>query len=457
MFNKRVEMLEGPLLGPVILFALPLMLTSILQLMFNAADIIVVGKFASDHALAAVGSTGAIINLMLNIFIGISIGASVVMGRYLGARDYENSQDTLHTSISLSVISGILVLVFGVFTSRILLEWMDTPPEVLDLATEYLRIFFLGMPGFMVFNFGASLLRAAGDTKRPMYFLTLSGVVNVIFNLLFVIVFKMSVAGVAWATVISQYLSAILIIMSLMKGDDLMRLDVKKLNLNWHKVGAMLKIGLPAGLQGAMFSISNIMIQRAINSFGPVVMAGNTAAGSVEGFVYMGMNAIYQTALSFTSQNMGARNFERVSKIYKTCLAVVTVIGLAMGIGAYAAGTPLLNLYTNDPNVVVYGLERLSIVAVYYALCGIMDVQVGVLRGMGYSITPMIITLVAVCGLRIVWLMTVFQMYHTRLILYISYPVTWTLASIALFINYMYGRKKILLPGMRGEEVNLRI
>lgn len=455
--RKRVEMLNGPLLGPVILFALPLMLTSILQLCFNAADIIVVGKFASDHALAAVGSTGPIINLTLNIFIGISIGASVIMGRYLGARDYKNSQDTLHTAIAISVISGIAVLIIGVLASRPLLIFMETPPEVLDLATQYLEIYFLGMPGFMVYNFGASILRAAGDTRRPMYFLTISGVINVMFNMLFVIYFKMHVVGVALATVISQYVSAILIILSLKKGDELMKLDLKKLRLNWKKISAMLKIGLPAGLQGALFSISNLMIQRSINTFGPVVMAGNTAAGNIEGFVYMGMNAIYQTALSFTSQNMGAEKYDRVPKIYKTCLFVVIVIGVGLGVGSYLLGTPLLNLYTNDPKVVMYGLERMSIVGFYYALCGIMDVQVGVLRGMGYSVAPMIITLIAVCGLRLVWISTIFAMNPTRIILYLSYPVTWTVAGIALFVNYLYGKKHILIPGMRGELKSVEI
>lgn len=455
--RKRVEMLNGPLLGPVILFALPLVLTSILQLCFNAADIIIVGKFASDHAMAAVGSTGPIINLVLNIFIGISIGASVIMGRYLGARDYKNSQDTLHTAIAISIISGVMVLIIGVLASRPLLIFMETPPEVLDLATMYLEIYFLGMPGFMVFNFGASILRAAGDTRRPMYFLTISGIINVLFNMLFVIYLKMHVVGVALATVISQYVSAILIILSLKKGDDLMKLDLKKLRLNWKKISAMLKIGLPAGLQGALFSISNLMIQRSINTFGPVVMAGNTAAGNIEGFVYMGMNAIYQTALSFTSQNMGAQKYDRVPKIYKTCLMVVTVVGVTLGVGAYLMGTPLLNLYTNDPDVVRYGLERMSIVSFYYALCGIMDVQVGVLRGMGYSVSPMMISMIAVCGLRLVWLWTVFAMYPTRIILYLSYPVTWTVASIALFVNYLYGKKHILIPGMRGELKSIEI
>lgn len=307
----------------------------------------------------------------------------------------------------------------------------------------------------MVFNFGASLLRAAGDTRRPMYFLTISGVINIIFNMIFVIVFKMSVVGVALATVISQFVSAILIILSLMKGDDLMKLDLTKLRLNWHKVSAMLRIGLPAGLQGALFSISNLMIQRSINTFGPVVMAGNTAAGNIEGFVYMGMNSIYQTALSFTSQNIGAKNYERVPKIYKTCLLVVLTIGVGMGVGAYLLGNPLLSLYTNDPEVILYGLERLSIVSFYYALCGVMDVQVGVLRGMGYSVVPMIISLVAICGLRFVWLATAFQMYYTRIVLYLSYPVTWVVASVALYFNYRYGKKKILIPGMRG-ELNLK-
>ncbi len=441
--NKRVDMLNGPLLGPVILFALPLMLTSILQLLFNAADIIVIGKFSTQEALAAVGSTGPVINLTVNIFIGISIGASVIMGKYLGARDFENSQLTLHTSILISVIGGFMVMALGYFASGQILAMMNTPEEVLKLATLYLKIYFLGMPGAMVFNFGSSLLRSAGDTRSPLYFLAFSGVVNVVLNLILVIYFKMGVAGVAIATAVSQYVSAALIIISLMKGDQVMKLDLKKLKISWNLVGDMLKIGIPAGLQGALFSISNIMIQSTINSFGSAVMAGNTAAGNIEGFVYMGMNAIYQAALSFTSQNMGAKQYHRIRDIYKTTMLVVTGIGLVMGMGSYFLGNHLLKLYTNDAEVIMYGLERLSVVAFYYALCGLMDVQVGVLRGMGYSISPMIISLIAVCGLRIIWILFAFPLNPTRLMVYWSYPVTWIAAAIPLFILYRRGIKKL--------------
>ncbi|MDD7761659.1 MAG: MATE family efflux transporter [Firmicutes bacterium] len=441
--NKRVDMLNGPLLGPVILFALPLMLTSILQLLFNAADIIVIGKFSTQEALAAVGSTGPVINLTVNIFIGISIGASVIMGKYLGARDFENSQLTLHTSILISVIGGFMVMALGYFASGQILAMMNTPEEVLKLATLYLKIYFLGMPGAMVFNFGSSLLRSAGDTRSPLYFLAFSGVVNVVLNLILVIYFKMGVAGVAIATAVSQYVSAALIIISLMKGDQVMKLDLKKLKISWNLVGDMLKIGIPAGLQGALFSISNIMIQSTINSFGSAVMAGNTAAGNIEGFVYMGMNAIYQAALSFTSQNMGAKQYHRIRDIYKTTMLVVTGIGLVMGMGSYFLGNHLLKLYTNDAEVIMYGLERLSVVAFYYALCGLMDVQVGVLRGMGYSISPMIISLIAVCGLRIIWILFAFPLNPTRLMIYWSYPVTWIAAAIPLFILYRRGIKKL--------------
>ncbi|MDY3947489.1 MAG: MATE family efflux transporter [Ezakiella sp.] len=441
--NKRVDMLNGPLLGPVILFALPLMLTSILQLLFNAADIIVIGKFSTQEALAAVGSTGPVINLTVNIFIGISIGASVIMGKYLGARDFENSQLTLHTSILISVIGGFMVMALGYFASGQILAMMNTPEEVLKLATLYLKIYFLGMPGAMVFNFGSSLLRSAGDTRSPLYFLAFSGVVNVVLNLILVIYFKMGVAGVAIATAVSQYVSAALIIISLMKGDQVMKLDLKKLKISWNLVGDMLKIGIPAGLQGALFSISNIMIQSTINRFGSAVMAGNTAAGNIEGFVYMGMNAIYQAALSFTSQNMGAKQYHRIRDIYKTTMLVVTGIGLVMGMGSYFLGNHLLKLYTNDAEVIMYGLERLSVVAFYYALCGLMDVQVGVLRGMGYSISPMIISLIAVCGLRIVWILFAFPLNPTRLMIYWSYPVTWIAAAIPLFILYRRGIKKL--------------
>lgn len=331
-----------------------------------------------------------------------------------------------------------------------LLRLMQTPPEVIELSGEYLKIYYIGMPGFMVYNFGSALLRAIGDSRRPMYFLTISGVFNVICNLIFVIVFKMGVAGVAIATTISQYIAAALIVASLLKADGYMKLSFDKIRISKDKALGMMKIGLPAGFQGALFSISNILIQSGINSFGSVVMAGNTAAGNLEGFVYMGMNAVYQTSLSFTSQNMGAKQYDRVKKIFWTCVRVVIVVGLVLGVGAWLLGDKLLRLYTDEPEVIKYGVERLGVVSATYFLCGIMDTMVGGLRGMGYSITPMIISLTAVCILRMIWIATIFQSIHTPVILYLSYPVSWTVAAIGNYVNYLYAMKK--LDKMKAEE-----
>ena len=448
--KKVVNMLEGPLLGPIFLFAMPLFITSVLQLAFNAVDIIVVGKFTGHHALAAVGATGPVINLLVTMFMGISIGASVIMGQNVGARDFKNAQDTLHTAIGISILGGILVIFAGIFTAMPLLRLMQTPPEVIELSGEYLKIYYIGMPGFMVYNFGSALLRAIGDSRRPMYFLTISGIFNVICNLIFVIVFKMGVAGVAIATTISQYIAAALIVASLLKADGYMKLFIDKIRISKDKALGMMKIGLPAGFQGALFSISNILIQSGINSFGSVVMAGNTAAGNLEGFVYMGMNAVYQTSLSFTSQNMGAKQYDRVKKIFWTCVRVVIVVGLVLGVGAWLLGDKLLRLYTDEPEVIKYGVERLGVVSATYFLCGIMDTMVGGLRGMGYSITPMIISLTAVCILRMIWIATIFQSIHTPDILYLSYPVSWTVAAIGNYVNYLYAMKK--LDKMKAEE-----
>lgn len=441
--KKVVNMLEGPLLGPIFLFAMPLFITSVLQLAFNAVDIIVVGKFTGHHALAAVGATGPVINLLVTMFMGISIGASVIMGQNVGARDFKNAQDTLHTAIGISILGGILVLFAGIFTAMPLLRLMQTPPEVIELAGEYLKIYYIGMPGFMVYNFGAALLRAIGDSRRPMYFLTISGIFNVICNLIFVVVFKMGVAGVAIATSISQYIAAALIVASLLKADGYMKLFIDKIRISKDKALGMMKIGLPAGFQGALFSISNILIQSGINSFGSVVMAGNTAAGNLEGFVYMGMNAVYQTSLSFTSQNMGAKQYDRVKKIFWTCVGVVIVVGLVLGVGAWLLGDKLLRLYTSEPEVIKYGVERLGVVSATYFICGIMDTMVGGLRGMGYSITPMIVSLTAVCILRMIWIATIFQSIHTPVVLYLSYPVSWTIAAIGHYVNYLYAMKKL--------------
>lgn len=447
--SYEMDMCNGPLFKKIIIFAIPLILSGILQLLFNAADIIVVGRFSGSHALAAVGSTSSLINLLVNLFIGVSIGANVLLGRYYGARNYQAASETVHTAIYTAIVGGIIMVIVGQIAARPMLELMGTPMDVIDLSVLYMRIYFLGMPAFMVYNFGAALLRALGDTKRPLYFLTVAGIINVLFNLFFVIVLDMGVAGVALATIISQAISAALILLCLHQSDGVLYVRIKELHFHKDKFIQMLKIGLPAGLQGVIFNISNVLIQSSVNSFGSVVMAGNTAASNIEGFVYTSMNAIYQTSLSFTSQNYGAKQFERIDRILLHCLMIVTVVGLVLGGGAYLFGETLLGIYSSSQEVIGYGLIRLSIICTSYFLCGIMDVFVGSLRGIGYSIMPMIVSLSGACLLRVIWIFTIFQAEHTQFILYISYPISWVVTSLVHMICYLAVRKKAFAKAMK--------
>lgn len=443
--SYEINMCEGPIFKKIIIFALPLVCSGILQLLFNAADIIVVGRFTGNHALAAVGSTSALINLLINLFIGVSIGANVLVGRYYGAQDYDNMEDSLHTAVASAAFFGVIMIFVGVFSAKPLLTLMGTPDNVIDLAVLYMRIYFVGMPSFMIYNFGAAILRSVGDTKRPLYFLFISGVINVIFNLFFVIVCHMGVAGVALATILSETVSAVFILLSLHQSEGALHLNYKKLKIHRDKLIPMLKIGLPAGLQGTIFSLSNVLIQSSVNSFGDVVMAGNTAASNLEGFVYTAMNAVYQTALSFTSQNIGAKKYDRIDKILLQCLGVVTMVGLIMGNGAYLLGKPLLSLYTGSEEVIEYGMIRLGIICVTYFLCGIMDVFVGSLRGLGYSVMPMLVSLSGACLFRIIWIFTVFAAYHSLFVLYISYPISWLLTALIHCGCYLWVRKKLIV------------
>lgn len=440
--NKKVEMTEGPFLKKIVYFVIPLALSSILQLLFNAADVIVVGRFVGKNSLAAVGSTSSLINLIVNLFVGISVGGSVVLGRYIGKKNDEASAKTVKTSMFTSLLFGIALIIIGEALTRPMLELMGTAEDVIDLSTLYMRIYFLGMPGFMIYNFGAAALRAVGDTKRPLYFLTVAGIVNVIFNLIFVLIFHLDVAGVAIATIMSQYISAILILFILNKSDGFLHFNFKELEFHKDIFFEMIKIGLPAGIQSVIFNISNVLIQSSINSFGSTVVAGNTAASNIEGFVYAAMNSVYQACLSFTSANVGANKYDNVRQVLKTSLAVVIIIGLFMGLGGYILGPYLLQIYNKDPNVIQYGLNRLQLVCAPYFLCGIMDVMVGTLRGNGYSITPMIVSLTGACLFRIIWIFTVFSIYHTQFFLYISYPISWALTFTAHLITYFIISKK---------------
>ncbi len=407
--SYEMDMCRGPLVGKMLLFAVPLMLSGILQLLFNAADIVVVGRYVGSQALAAVGSTGSLINLIVNLFIGLSIGTNVLVARHYGAKEYDDVHKTVHTSILASLICGFILIFVGLFLAVPMLEMMGTPDDVIDLASLYLRIYFIGMPVNMLYNFGSAILRAVGDTRRPLYFLIIAGIINVLLNLFFVIVVGIGVAGVALATISSQAISAILVVVCLMRNEGAIHLSLKMLRIHKKKLLHMIQIGLPAGLQGAIFSISNVLIQSSVNSFGSVAMAGNAAASNIEGFVYIAMNSFYQTSLSFTSQNAGAGNYKRIRKVLGLALLMVTVTGLVLGSGALIFGHQLLGIYSTDESVISYGLMRMSIICIPYFLCGLMDVTVGSLRGLGYSIMPMIVSLAGACGLRIVWIFTIFQ------------------------------------------------
>lgn len=439
----EVDMIHGPLLGKIIVFAVPLILSGILQLLFNAADIVVVGRFAGSESLAAVGSTGSLINLLINVFIGLSIGANVLVARFYGAGKDREVEETVHTSILLSVLSGGILMVVGVCLARPLLTLMGTPDNVIEHSALYMKIYFVGMPVMLLYNFGAAILRAVGDTKRPLYFLFIAGIVNVVLNLVFVIVFSMGVAGVAWATVISQCISASLIVVCLIRTEASYRLHLKKLKITPDKLKAIARIGFPAGLQGAIFSISNVLIQSSINSFGSVAMAGNTASSNIEGFVYSAMNAVYQTALSFTSQNYGAGQYKRMRRVAYICIGLVAGVGAVMGAGVVLVGRHLLGVYSSDPEVIGFGLYRLHIIATTYFICGMMDTMVGVLRGMGYSVMPMLVSLTGACAFRVLWIFTIFAANRTLTTLYLSYPVSWTITLTAHVICYFWVRKKL--------------
>ena len=440
--SYRMDMTEGPLTTKIIKFTIPVMLTGILQLLFNTADVIVVGRFTGKTALAAVGSTGSLINLLVSLFIGLSIGTNVLVARYQGAKDDKAVSETVHTSIALGIVGGLILLIIGVVATRPLLEMMATPEDVIDQSTLYMRILFFGMPLNLILNFGAAILRAIGDTKRPLYYLTIAGVINLFLNIFLVTVFSLGVAGVAIATVISEGVSCVLILLCLKHETGAIRLYFNRIKINPSKCIDIMKIGLPAGLQGCIFSISNVLIQSSVNSFGSTVMAGNTAASNIEGFVYVSMNSLHQTCISFTSQNFGAGKFKRIKKVLINCLVIVAITGLVLGNSAYFFGKYLLSAYNNEAEVISYGLIRLSIISTMYFLCGLMDVMVGAMRGIGYSILPMIVSLVGACGLRIVWIYTVFMKFRTLDILFISYPVTWTITFLSHLVCYYIVTRK---------------
>ncbi len=440
----EIDMLNGPLAGKLLLFALPLMASSLLQLLFNAADVVVVGRYAGKEALAAVGSTSSLINLLVNLFVGLSVGANVTAARYLGANDREGVSATVQTSITIALASGLVLTLIGSLLSRQMLVLMSSPADVIDLAALYLKIYFLGMPANMLYNFGAALLRAQGDTRRPLYFLSIAGAVNVALNLVFVICFHLSVAGVALATIISQYISAALVLICLVRDQGALHLELGKLRIDSRVLRRILQVGLPAGFQGTIFSISNVVIQSAVNGFGSTaIVAGSSASSNIEGFVYTSMNAFYQTALTFTSQNYGACQCRRVDRIFAMCAAYAAGFGLVLGNLAYFFGHPLASIYApGDEEVIAQAVVRLGVICTTYFLCGLMDVPVGVLRGIGYSVVPMVVSLVGACGLRLLWVAFVFPNFRTPAVLYLSYPASWVITAACHLVFFLRVRKR---------------
>ena len=438
--HRNIVMGEGPLFKNVLFFSLPLMLSGILQLLFNAADTIVVGRFAGEEALAAVGSVGSLNALIVSLFIGLATGSNVVVARMMGARDAKGVQDAIHTSVAISIICGIALAFIGFFLTRPLLLMMGSPEDVIDLSVLYVRIIFIGMPVQMVYNFCAAILRAIGDTKRPLYFLTVSGVINVVLNLVLVLCFHMAVDGVAYATIISQAISALLVIRSLMLRKDAVRLDLRRLRIVPSILRQIVRIGLPSGIQGSLFAVSNVLIQSSLNSFGTLAMAGNAAAANIGSFVAQGVIAFMQAATSFVSHNIGARKPRRALNAMWCCQLWSFLFSAPLGLLAFVFGKQLLGLYNTDPEVIRWGMQRLLIVYLPYWITGFMEIFSGALRGIGSSLLPTIISLFGACAFRILWIYTVFQKMRTMECLLLSFPVSWIITSIVMgsFFFVMY-------------------
>ncbi len=437
MNNANRNMLQGPLFQNILVYTIPIILTSLLQLLFNAADLVVVGQFCGSISVAAVGATGSLTNLLVNFFIGLSVGAGVTVAHGLGSRENRVVHCTVHTALPTALVSGVVLSVVGIAFSEPLLGMMGTPDNVLPLSAVYMKIYFAGITFTMVYNFCAAILRAAGDTKSPLIYLSVAGVVNVVLNIVFVTLFHMNVAGVALATTISQGISAVLVTRALMKRTDACKLTLSKMRFYKPQLLKIVRIGLPAGIQGSLFSISNVLIQSSVNSFGDVFMSGNAAAANIEGFVYVSLNAFHQTAVNFIGQNAGAKQYQRVTKTTWICLGCVTVVGLTLGTLAYAMGETLLSIYITDSREAIgYGMIRLGYICLPYFLCGLMDVTTGALRGLGASFIPMAISILGVCGLRILWIYSIFQVpqFHTPQCLYLSYPISWIITFLAQLI-----------------------
>ena len=439
----EINMCSGNLLKNIILFTIPLALSGMLQLAFNMADIVVVGRFAGKESLAAVGSTSSLINLILNLFLGMSSGTTIVISRYFGAKNFEGVSKAVHTAVALSIFGGIALGIFGFSLARFFLQLMDSPADVIDKATLYMKIYFIGLPATLLYNYESAILRAVGNTKKPLFFLAIAGVINVVLNLILVIVFHLDVAGVAIATAISQVVSAVLCTIYLVRSDGAAyQLFIKEVRFWKKQLLEIMKLGIPAGIQGSMFSISNVLIQSSINSLGSIVVAANSAASNIEGFAYTAMNAVHQAAITSVSQNYGAKNEKRIKKSFLLCLGLVFVIGVITGGGIWLFRNFFIGIYSSDPEVIRYGGIKLTYVCLPYVICGIMEICVGLVRGLSYSIMPVIVTLIGTCLFRIVWIYTVFASVGTFESIMISYPISWAITTLAHFISYLCVKKR---------------
>ena len=439
----EIDMCNGSVMDKLISFSIPLMLSGILQLLFNAVDIIVVGRFTGSHALAAVGSTTALINVFTNLFIGVSLGANVLAARFYASGREREMSETVHTAITFALLSGIVMVFAGLLFSRGALELMDTPQDVIDQSTLYMRIYFAGMPFFMVYNYGAAILRAVGDTKRPLLFLIIAGVTNALLNLFLVIVMHLGVAGVAIATVIAQMISCILVLRCLYKTDSCYQLRFSKLMLKWRYLKQIFQVGIPAGIQSTVINFSNVLLQSSVNSFGSIAMAGYTAANNIFGFLFASVNSITQACMSFTSQNYGVGKWKRMDKVLRNCILLSVIVSLVLGGGSYLFGPELLKIYTSDQAVIQCGMEILLYTTVTYFMCGLMDLFPGALRGMGYSAVPMLLSVVGTVGTRVAWIFWVFPKHRALDVLFISYPASWLVTIILQVICYYFVRREV--------------
>ena len=438
------RMTEGPFFKKIVLFAIPVTLTGLLQIVYNTADTAVVGQFAGTAALAAVGSTGSMISLIVNLFTGLSMGAGVLTARMLGAQDREGTRRAVHTAVGLSVVSGLLVCILGVSFSPTLLRWMQAPPDTIGLSTLYVRIYFLGAPGSMAFNFSAAVIRATGDTGRPLKYLAASGAVNVLLNLFTIIVLHWGVAGVAVATITSQYLTAVLAVRRLTRAEGDVRLTLRDVRFHAGELRQILRIGVPAGLQNALFSVSNVIIQSNVNSFGSDAMAGISAGSNFDAYIYTATNGFTQAGMTFISQNVGARKQENVRKIWQITLFSAAVAALALETLGFLLRRQIVGIFTSDPAVAAVGAGRMQLIMPFYVFCSLLDVTGGAVRGLGRSFQIMLVSLFGACGIRLIWVFFFLPMHRTLSFLYLSYPISWGVTfavAVGLFLWLSSGKR----------------